>query len=120
LEVAHEHAHRAIRLSPIDPLMFMMQALVAVIYFFGGRYDEALLHAEQALRMKPNFQPALRMAAASSALVGRMEQAQKAMTRALQLHPALRISNLKELLPACRLEDLARYAEGLRKAGAPE
>ena len=120
LDAAHEHAQRAMRLSPVDPLMFMMQTLVAVVHFYGGRYDEALSKAEQALRTKSSFQPALRMAVASSALLGRMEQAQKAMMRLLQLNPALRISNLKELAPAWRPEELARFAEGLRRAGMPE
>ena len=42
------------------------------------------------------------------------------MARLRQLDPALRISNLKDLIPLRRPEDLARLAEGLRKAGLPE
>ena len=108
------------RLNPIDPLAFMMHTLVALVHFFGGKYDEALTRAEQALRLKRDFQPALRMVASTSAWLGRMEKAQKAMTYLLLLNPALRISNLKELVPACRPEDFAKFAEGLRRAGMPE
>jgi hypothetical protein len=32
----------------------------------------------------------------------------------------LRILNLQELTPLRRQQDIARYAEGLRKAGLPE
>jgi len=32
----------------------------------------------------------------------------------------LRISNLKDVLPLRRPEDLAKFADGLRKAGLPE
>jgi hypothetical protein len=36
------------------------------------------------------------------------------------LNPALRLSNLPDLLPFRRPEDFARWAEGLRRAGLPE
>jgi hypothetical protein len=42
------------------------------------------------------------------------------MRRLRELDPALRLSNLKDLLPYHRPEDLATFAEGLRKAGLPE
>ena len=60
------------------------------------------------------------MAAASNALAGRLEQAQKFMARLRDLDPTLRISNLKDRLPPLRPEHLARVAEGLRQAGLPE
>jgi hypothetical protein len=45
----------------------------------------------------------------------------KAMARLRQLNPALRISNLKDVLdPYQHAEDLTRYSEGLRRAGLPE
>jgi len=54
------------------------------------------------------------------ALAGRMEEAQNAVSRLRQLDPALRVSDLKEIIPLRRQQDFARYAEGLRKAGLPE
>ncbi len=42
------------------------------------------------------------------------------MTRIRQIDPTLRLSNLKDLTPLRRPEDMARFAEGLRKAGLPE
>ena len=49
------------------------------------------------------------------------EQARKAMARLRQLDPALRVSNLLDMLgPYRRTEDLSRYDEGLRQAGLPE
>jgi hypothetical protein len=59
--------------------------------------------------------------AAGNALAERPEQACKALVRLRQLNPALRVSNLRDVLgPYRRTEDLARYEEGLRKAGLPE
>jgi TolB-like protein/tetratricopeptide (TPR) repeat protein len=120
LEVALEHLRQVMRLSPIDPLMFMMQSGTALAHFLAGRYDEASSWAEKALLQKANSHLALRLAAASSALAGRMEEAQNAVSRLRQLDPALRVSDLKEIIPLRRQQDFARYAEGLRKAGLPE
>jgi len=109
------------RLSPRDPIRFRMQGAIASAHFFAGRYDEALSWAEMALRENPNLQQALRVAAASHALSGRIEGAQKAIARMRQLDPDLCISNLRDRLPTLRRpEDFARYVEGLRKAGVPE
>src|SRR5215831_21143776 len=62
--------------------------------------------------------PAMRTAAASHALAGRLTEARQIMERLRQLDPALRLSNLADLLPPFRLrEDHARFMDGLRKAG---
>jgi hypothetical protein len=46
--------------------------------------------------------------------------AQKAMVRLREIDPSLRISNLREVISYLRSEDLAKWEEGLRKAGLPE
>jgi TolB-like protein/Tfp pilus assembly protein PilF len=120
-EMAIEHLARAMRLSPFDPILFRMQGATASAHFSSGRYDEASSWAEKALRENPNLQQALRTAAASHALAGRLQEAQKAIARMRELDPDLCISNIKDRLPAFRRpQDFARYAEGLRKAGVPE
>jgi hypothetical protein len=69
----------------------------------------------------PDFQPGLRIAAASNAMAGRPEQARKAVARLRQLNPKLRVSTLKNVRgPYRRAEDLSLYEEGLRQAGLPE
>jgi adenylate cyclase len=60
-------------------------------------------------------------APSATALTGRPEKAQKILARLQQLDPALRVSNLRDTMgPYRRPEDLARYEEGLRRAGLPE
>jgi hypothetical protein len=63
------------------------------------------------------FQNAL---ATADALSGKVEHAQKAMARLRQIDPDLRVSNLKDLTPLRRPEDMAKYSEGMREAGLPE
>ena len=120
-ETAIERFARAMRLSPLDPSVSGMRGGTAYAHFFLGRYDEAASWAAMALQDNPDFQPGLRIAAASNAMAGRPEQAHKAMARLRQLNPTLRVSNLKDVLgPYRRAEDLSRYEEGLRQAGLPE
>jgi TolB-like protein len=119
-EMAIEHFTRAMRLNPLDPLIFGMQTGIAAAHFLAGRYDESSSWAERAMLGHPNYSPALRVAAASHALAGRLGPAQEAMARMRQIDPMLRVSTLTDLFPFRGPEDCARYAEGLRKAGLPE
>jgi adenylate cyclase len=119
-EDAIERLARAIRLSPLDPFIFRMHAGIAYAHFFAGRYDDASSWAEKAVRARPTWLTAVRGAAASHALAGRLDEAHKYMARMRELDPALCISNLKDLLPLRRVEDFAKWAEALRKAGLPE
>jgi TolB-like protein len=121
-EAAIERFARAIRLNPLDPSIGEVRAGVSHAHFFLGHYDEAASWATMALQDNPDFQPALRMEAASSAMAGRLEQGHQALLRLRQLNPALRVSNLKDVSfgPYRRAEDIARYEEALRRAGLPE
>jgi len=120
-EPAIERFARAMRLSPLDPRVAVMRVGTAHAHFFLGRYDQAASWAAMALQDNPDLQFGLRIAAASNAMAGRPEQAHKAMARLRQLNPALRVSNLKDVLgPYRHAEDLARYEEVLRQAGLPE
>jgi TolB-like protein len=120
-DMAIEHFARAMRLNPLDPLIRGMRVGTAHAHFFAGRYEEASSWAGMALRESPDFHAALRIGAASNALAGDAVEATKAVARPRQLDPALRVSNLRDALgPYRRPEDLARYEEGLRKAGLPE
>jgi TolB-like protein/Tfp pilus assembly protein PilF len=119
-DLAIEHLAHAMRLNPLDPRMPLMINATAHAHFVAGRYDKASLWAEMALREVPELHSSLRIAAASKALAGYTEEARDVSTRLRQLDPTLRVSNLKDALGPFRPEALARYEEGLRKAGLPE
>src|SRR5262249_10045447 len=120
-EVAIEPLARATRLSPLDPLTNRTRTTTAHAHFFAGRYDEAASWADMALREWPDYQTALRIAAASYALAGRLRAAWNARVRLQELDPGLRISNLEdELGPYAQRDYIARYAKGLRVAGLPD
>jgi TolB-like protein/Tfp pilus assembly protein PilF len=120
-DLAIEHFAQAMRLSPLDPHTIAMQAGTALAHFLAGRYQEASSWAEKGLWEQTNYLTTLLVAAASNALAGRLPEAQKAMARLRELHPTMRVSNIKNWAPRFRRpEDLARFADGLRKARLPE
>lgn len=117
---AIEHFTQAMRLSPLDPETYRMQAGMAVAHLFAGRFDEASSWAGKAFRDLPSFLMVVAIIAASHALAGRADEAQRAMRHLRQLDPGLRVSNLADWLPIKRRQDSAVFADGLRKAGLPE
>ena len=118
---AIERFAHGMRISPIDPFMYWMHEGMAHAHFFAGRYDEALTWAKMALRELPHSHGGLRIAAASCALAGRGEEAERLMARLLEIDPALRISNLQNVLGPYRYpEHPEKYENALRKAGLPE
>src|SRR5262249_26282944 len=119
-DVAIEHFAHAVRLSPLDPVIHNAQVGTAHAHYFAGRYDEASSWARAALRDLPDLVPALRIAAASEACAGRLDDAERAMARMRQIDPTRTISNLKDALGPYGPEEFARYAEGVRRAGLPE
>ena len=117
---AIEHFARATRLNPLDPEMYRMQAGMALAHLFAGRFSDASSWAEKAFSHLPSFLLVVSIIAASHALAGRPDEAQRAMSYLRQLDPTLRVSNLADWLPFHRPEDLATFANGLRRAGLPE
>jgi Tfp pilus assembly protein PilF len=110
---------KALRLSPVDPYMFNMQAGMASGHFIAGRYADACVWSDRAVGSQSTFGPALRVGAASQALAGRTERAQQLMALLRAADPSLRVSNLEDRAPWSRA-GLAALVDGLRKAGLPE
>ena len=119
-EAAIERVTRAIRLSPLDAFLFGMYTAIGWAHFIAGRYEEASSWATKASQEQANWPAAMRILAASKALIGRIEEAKEAIAHVRTADPTLRVSNLKDVFPFRRPGDLARFEEGLRKAGLPE
>lgn len=119
-DVAIEHVAQAMRLSPTDPHVFNMHGAAASAHFFAGRYAEASSWAEATVRAQPNHLLGQCILAASGTLGEKPTGMANVIKLARQLDPTLRLSNLEDLVPLKRPEDLIRLSEGLRKAGLPE
>lgn len=119
-EGALAHFAQAMRLSPLDPEMYRMQAGMAAAHLFAGRFDEASSWAEKSFRDLPSFLMVVAIIAASHALADRSDEAHRSMRHLRALDPSLRVSTLTDWLPIQRPQDLAIFSDGLRKAGLPE
>jgi len=116
-ELAIHQLQRAMRNSPVDVLMFSMHTGMALAHFVAERDDDAYAWAEKALQRNPIATPAIRIAVASAALLGRQADATKYLSLLRQLDPGLRLSTLAERIVLRRPEHFERLADGLRKAG---
>jgi len=119
-ELALQRIEQALRLSPNDPQTASFHAAKAWAQLFAGRFADAFSSAETAIRQRPGFLLYMCIAAASSALEGRADDARRIVTRILQANPSLRLSDVSALIPMRRPEDTATWVGGLRKAGLPE
>ena len=119
-EQALKRLQQAQRLSPLDPTMFAMHGGIAHAHYHAGRLEDAAAAAERGLAERPNAPVLVRIAAAIYGMAGNQAEAKSALARLRTIYPDLRVSNLHELLGPYRAEYMARYEEGLRKAGLPE
>ena len=119
-DAAIEHFARAMRLSPLDPETYRMQAGMAAAHLFARRFDAASCAGGQGIQGSAELPAGGRRRRGKPHAGGRPDEGKKAMAQVRKLDPLLRISNLGDWLPIRRAEDLATFADGLRKAGLPE
>ena len=113
-DLAIEPLERALRLNPLDPLIFIVQNGIVLAHFFAGRYEEALAYAKKTLAQNPNYATAILMAAVSAALAGREDEMTKAVNQLLKIDPACKMSSFRNVWPLAREEDLTAFDKGLR------
>jgi tetratricopeptide (TPR) repeat protein len=119
-EGAIDSLNKAIRLNPLDPRMFLTQSAMGFAHFIAGRNDEAADWAALALRVKPNWPPALRVAIASNAMRGHFDEAERSLRLLLKVDPKLTIARICEFYPLRREVDRQRLILAMRKAGMPD
>jgi adenylate cyclase len=114
-EEALRSFERAIRLSPLDPLIFGTYTAMAIALIGLGRFDDALVAAKKALRKNQTYSSTYRCLAAALAHLGRGAETKDAVARLLELEPNFHIS---EWVAGRRYPQV--YVDGLRKAGLSE
>jgi len=115
-EEALRSFERAIRLSPVDPLLYRPFTGMGVALIELRRFDEAIVAGKKALRQNP-YSSAYRCLAAAFAHLGRDAEAREWAAHVLKVDPAFTISAWIARGGQSRWK---LYTEGLRKAGLPE
>ena len=119
-EGAIESLNNAIRLDPLDPRAFLTQTAMAFAHFVAGRDDDAAVWAAKALRLKPSWHPALRVALAANGMRGHLDEASRTLRTYLRTDPQLTIGKICGFYPLREDVHRQRLVLGLRKAGVPE
>lgn len=119
-EGAIESLNKAMRLDPLDTRVFLTESAMAFAHFVAGRDHAAAKWAALALRTKPNWMPALRVAIASNAMKGRAAEAKSALRSYEQIDPNASIRKICGHYPFRRQKDMQRLVKALRKAGVRE
>ncbi|HKK36791.1 MAG TPA: hypothetical protein VJ994_10910 [Paracoccaceae bacterium] len=86
----------------------------------AGRDEDALLHAEEGLRLSANYPTLHRIRAAACAWLGRDDEAREAVAEALRLGPDDAISTGRARSGYADTPATRRWFEGLRRAGLRE
>ena len=116
-EEAIRSFERAIRASPVDPLLYRLFTGMGLALIELRRFEEAIVAGKKALRQNSSF-PAVNVVLASAfAHLGRDAEAREAAARLLELDPAFTIS---ARMGRRRQANAKLEIEGLRKAGLPE
>jgi len=116
-EEAVRSFERAIRMSPMDPLLYLTFAMMGFAYIELCRFDEAIATGKRALHRNPSYASAYRCLASAFAHLGRDAEAREAAARLLEIDPAFTIS---AWIARGGQSNAKLLIEGLRKAGLPE
>jgi adenylate cyclase len=117
LEEAVRSFERAMRMSPVDPLLHITFLHMGYAFTELGRFDDAIIMGKKALRQNPSFSPAARCLASAFAHLGRDAEAREAAARMFEFDPAFTIS---AWMARGGQSNSKLLIEGLRKAGLPE
>jgi tetratricopeptide (TPR) repeat protein len=111
---------RAMRLSPVDPLMHQFLGAMASALNQEGRHEEAVGVAERAIVEQPRHVATRCHLIASYALAGHVQQARQAVDELLCIAPHVRISGMGDRSGLFTPEYRGRLAQAYRLAGLPE
>ena len=119
-DAAMRAAEHAIALSPHNPAIWFAFWVMADAQLQEKQYEQAVDFARKALQFNENARPAYHILAAAFAHLRRLDDARKAINKALAFDPNLTITRFQEIYPVAQRKDLDGYLDGLREAGLPE
>jgi adenylate cyclase len=112
---AIETLQRVMRLNPYHPpgvLAYLGRAQLML-----DRLDDAAFAAETCASQAPEYRPCVEVAAIAYAEKGMADKASAALARLRQIDPEFTLATAASVMPFQNPSDLARFVDGLRKAG---
>ena len=121
-EVAFPAGQRALELSPLDPLRYYYDSLMASIAISAGQYALAVSYAERSLRANASHLSSYRSLVLAQALSGDVDASRKSMALLMQRDPQFSVARFEQAYPSRERVPayLERLKDALRAAGAKE
>ena len=119
-EVAIPLAERLQRLSPTDIQIHFVLNTLAIANLISSRFLEAAEIAARSARHYPDHDVTYWILIPAYSHTGRIEEAEKAVEKLLELEPEACISGFRQQLPFKNPEHLQILLEGFQKAGLPQ
>jgi adenylate cyclase len=101
---AIEHAERALRLSPMEPLIYHATVALSLACLLNDRNEEVVTHARKAIEGNRNFALPYCVLALGCARLGQHEEASQAVRQLTAIAPGFRLGALRRI----RFADAAR------------
>jgi adenylate cyclase len=117
-DIAIERIQTAQDLSPKDPMSFKYRTSEGIAWFVAGDYAKAIRLLKLARIDNRRYNACNRVLAAALALNGQQDEAAAVGSEYLRLHPLFTVARLEQWYPL-QPADMARLADGLRRAGLP-
>lgn len=114
-----EAAHRAIGLSPLDPLRYYYESLVGSCEYGAGNFEEAIRWCEASRRRNRQHLSTLRILIAAYAALGRLDQARALAAEVARLRPGYTVGRYEATSVAAAYPFGRRIAIAMREAGLP-
>jgi tetratricopeptide (TPR) repeat protein len=116
---ALEAGHRALALSPIDPLRYYYESLMGSCEFGAGNLQEAIRWCEASRRRNRQHLSTLRILISAYAESGQAEQAAAVAQDLLRLRPEYSVARYEANSVAVLYPFGQRIARAMREAGIP-
>lgn len=114
-----EEASIASSLSPLDPMKYYYDMILAAGYSFNRDYDKAIAFAHRSLKANKHHQPTLRALLLAQGESNQIEDARQTLSQLLQESPNLTIARYLAMGGASS-SARQRVAQVLRNLGVPE
>ena len=118
-ENAYECFKKAKKFGPFDPMRAHIESGIALTCLFRSNYEDAILHAKNAISINKAFPVPYRVLAAAEAMNGDVEQAGDTIDKLIGLVPNDSIERIRNGGGWKNTPQAQIYIEGLQKAGLP-
>ncbi|HSE40351.1 MAG TPA: tetratricopeptide repeat protein [Acidobacteriota bacterium] len=115
-----DRVHRAMRLSPQDPIEWLFYDALGGAYWNAEQYEEGLAVSKRLIAMLPNYYYGYIWAVLNLVGLGRIDDAKEMIRQARRVQPALSLALVRSTLGAMAADVDRRMSDALIKAGIPE